>query len=237
MAHASHGPSIAALTVLVCLLHAAAFAQVKQSRNVGAFRGVQAGGALRVFIKPGSPQSVTVETDGDLQSRIITEVDGEVLKIHREKKFNWKSRGNQPVNVYLTCPELTSLDVSGATDVRGASAFVANDFRLAVSGASDVTLALSAKTLRATVSGASELTLTGRADNQRVNLSGASDYRGYGLQSHRAEVETSGSSDAQVSVDEELKVGASGASDVRYKGKPRVRNVQSSGSGSVRRAG
>ena len=226
-----------AVLAILCLLPAAAFAQVNQSRNVGTFRGVQAGGALNVFIKPGSPQSVTVETDEDLQSRIITEVVGGILKIHREKKFDWKSWRNRKVNVYLTCPELTSLDVSGATDVKSESALVANDFRLKVSGASDVTLALSAKTLRATVSGASDLTLTGRADNQQIDLSGASDYKGYGLQSHRAEVQTSGSSDAQISVDGELKAGASGASDVRYKGKPRVRNVQSSGASSVRNAG
>lgn len=223
------------LAVLTCLVGLSAYAQVKQTRNVGSFSGVDAGGALNVFIKQGATPSVVVETDQDLQDHIITEVKGGVLHIYREHQFKWNNWGRKKINVYITCTELNSLDVSGATDLKGESAFIADNFHLKASGASDVTISISAKKLSADASGASNVRLSGRADSQYIHVSGASDYEAFSLQSKQANVEASGSSDAQIAVDEDLTANVSGASDVTYKGNPKIRNVQTSGSSSIRK--
>lgn len=211
-------------------------AQTRQTRQVGAFSGLQLNGALTATVRHGSETSVVVETDADLQDKIITEVEGGVLKIHRDKKFNWKNFNHKKVKIWIVCPELTRLEVHGASEVKGESAFVAHAFNITASGASNVTLGLSTKELQAHASGASSIRLIGRADRQRIDLSGASSFQGYELESKHTEVEASGASSARVQVSEELEAQVSGASGVRYKGNPRTRNVQSSGASSIKRA-
>ena len=140
------------------------------------------------------------------------------------------------VNIYVTCPTLRAISVSGASAARGQSTFAANDFKVQASGASDISLNLKAKNLDVTCSGASDIKLSGQADRQKVNISGGSEYQAYALQSKGALVVASGASDAQVNIDGELSSTASGASDIRYKGNARVVNSRSSGASSVRAA-
>jgi hypothetical protein len=221
---------------MALVLTVTAYAQTRQTRQVDAFRGIQISGAVTATVRQGNETSVVVETDEDLQGKIITEVEGGVLKIHRDKKFNWKNFNNRKVKIFIVCPELTSLEVHGASEVKGESAFVANDFKLTVSGASNITLSLSTKDLQASASGASSIRLNGRADKQRIDLSGASSFQGFDLESKNTEVEASGASSAKVQVSEELEAQVSGASGLRYKGTPRMRNMQSSGASSIKKA-
>ncbi|GAB2772694.1 hypothetical protein HNQ93_000803 [Hymenobacter luteus] len=196
-------------------------ASAQQTRSVSSFQVIKASGAINVFLRQGAATEVKVDAPAGVLERIKTEVQGNTLAIYREKgsMLSW---GNEKVNVYITCPTLTGLEVSGASDVKSDTPFTADNFTIRASGASDVTMALNAKSLMAHASGASDLRLTGRVERQQVHLSGSSDYQAYNLQSRTAAVEASGSSDAYVAVSEELSSRTSGASDIHYKGKPRV---------------
>lgn len=213
----------------------AAQAQTRQARQTQAFTALNVSGAVNVFVKQGRETSVEVVAPEQVLPHIVTEVAGGTLKIYRDKSFNWKSLVNQKENqvkVYITCPTLSGVTASGASDVKGESAFVLDDFRIQASGASDITLQVRAKTLTVQASGASDVKLSGEAERQQVNSSGSSDYRAFELRSRAAVVNVSGASDAQVFADEELSASASGASDIRYKGAARlVSNRTSGGSG------
>ncbi|GAB3829999.1 head GIN domain-containing protein [Hymenobacter jeollabukensis] len=193
-----------------------------QLRPVGSFEQVRASGAINVVLRQG-PAEVKVEAAPSVLAQVRTEVDGNTLKIYREKSggMNWGK--SEKVTVYVTSPRLSGVEVSGASDVKGASPISAEQFSIKASGASDVTLQLTAQQLTAHASGASDIRLTGRVERQQVHVSGASDYRAYELQSQQAQVEASGASDAFVYVDGELNAHSSGASDVHYKGKARQR--------------
>lgn len=192
-----------------------------QLRPVGSFEQLRASGALNVVLRQGSATEVKVEAAPAVLASVRTVVEGNTLKVYREKTKGLSWGKAEKVTVYVTCPRLSSLDVSGASDVKGVSPFTAEQFSIRVSGASDVTLQLTARQLTAHASGASDLRLTGRVERQQVHVSGASDYRAYELQSQQAQVEASGASDAFVYVDGELDARSSGASDVHYKGKAR----------------
>jgi hypothetical protein len=213
-------------------------AQVKQSRQLAGFQMVQAGGGIDVFLTQGNTTSVVVEADNDLQGHVTTEVKGGTLVIGWESGFSWKNllSSKRKASVYVTCPRLEGLTVSGGSDARGQSTFQADKFAVTASGGSDVTLTLNAKTLTSNASGGSDLRLAGRVERQVVTVSGGSDYHAFGLQSTTAEVTANGGSDASVSVDGELKSTATGGSDLRYKGNARLVSSHSSGGGSVRRA-
>jgi hypothetical protein len=85
------------------------------------------------------------------------------------------------------------------------------------------------QTLTCSASGGSDIDLSGRVDQQTVDVSGGSYYNAFGLQSSKATVCASGSSDVSVSVDGELAANVGGGSDVRDKG------ATHSGGSSVRR--
>ncbi|WP_188555787.1 head GIN domain-containing protein [Hymenobacter glacieicola] len=193
----------------------------QQTRSVSGFQTIRASGAINVFLKQGASTEVKVDAPAELLDRIKTEVQGSTLSIYREKGLSMLL-SNQKVNVYITCPTLTGVEVSGASDVKSTTPFTADEFTIRASGASDVTMTINAKTLTATASGASDLRLTGRVERQQVQVSGSSDYQGYNLQSRTATVQASGASDAYVAVTDELSSHASGSSDIHYKGKPRV---------------
>ncbi|MCC3151945.1 head GIN domain-containing protein [Hymenobacter sp. BT770] len=225
--------AIAAVTLASCT----AQAQVKQSRQVGNFQVVQSSGGIDVYLTQGSNTKVVVEASPEAQEHVVTEVEDGTLKIGWERNYSWqnllKSKGH--VNVYITCPRLTGLALSGGADAKGESDFTADDFNLQASGGSDVKLTLTAKTLRSVASGGSDVDLAGRVDRQKVEVSGGSDYNAFALQSNTASVNASGGSDVKISVEGELNSSASGGSDVRYKGNARLVNASHSGGGSVRR--
>lgn len=206
----------------LCSVVSIAAAQAQQLRSVGTFDKLRASGACDVVLVQGATTAVKVQTESDLEKYIVTEVQNGTLLIYRDKKAPSQLFGHQKVTVYVTCPRLTSIETSGASDIKSTSTFTADDFRIQASGASDVTLRLTTKLLTVRASGASDIRLAGRAERQQVQVSGSSDYHAAELQSRTADVQASGASDAYVFVEESLNSRASGASDVHNKGKARV---------------
>ncbi|WP_019946564.1 head GIN domain-containing protein [Hymenobacter aerophilus] len=190
----------------------------QQLRQVGNFEQLSASGACDVVLTQGPTTSVKVVTEPELERYIKTEVRDGVLTIYRDKDAPRNLFNNRKVTVHVSCPRLSGLRSSGASDITSTSTFEADSFTIVASGASDITLGLNARQLTVTASGASDIKLKGRAERQQVRLSGSSDYSATGLQSRYAEVQASGSSDAYVSA-EQLKASASGASDIQNRRK------------------
>ena len=227
----SHLQTLAvAATVAFC--SCTAQAQVKQPRRLADFQVVRAGGGIDVFLTQGPTARVVVEAAADAQSHVLTEVQGGTLTIGWESGYSWKNllSKQRKVNVYVTCPRLTGLTLSGGSDAKSESTITADEFQLQASGGSDVQLTLMAKSLTSAASGGSDIDLAGRVERQRVEVSGGSDYNAFALQSATADVRASGGSDVSVSVTGELSSSASGGSEVRYKGAARLRSSASGGS-------
>lgn len=224
---------MAALSLASCT----AQAQVKRPRQLGSFQKVSSSGGIDVVLTQGSTSSVVVEAAPEAQEHLVTTVNGSTLEIGWEKNYSWRHllSNNRKVVVYITCPKLTGLSLSGGADAKGESNFSADDFRIDASGGSDVKLSLNAKMLTVQASGGSDVALTGRVERQKIDVSGGSDYNGFELKSNSASVSASGGSDVNLSVEEELSSDASGGSDIRYKGNARVSTSNSGGGSSVRR--
>jgi hypothetical protein len=210
-------------------------AQVKQTRPVAAFEAVQAGGGIDVILSQGPAAAVVVEADAAVQAEVSTTVQNGKLLIGWLHNDGWKKvlSSKRKVNVYVTCPRLTSVSMSGGSDARSESTFAADNFRVNASGGGDIKLQLNVRSLTGEASGGSDITLAGRAERQSISVGGGSDYNAFALQSQTAEVHASGGSDANVNVDGELTLNASGGSDVHYKGKGRIVSSHTSGGGEI----
>lgn len=229
---------LVALASAVAFCSCTAQAQVKQPRPLADFQTVSSSGGIDVILSQGSNTSVVVEASSEAQAHVVTEVEGGTLKISWERNYSWRDLGsnNRKANVYITCPHLAGLSLSGGANAKGETPFNSNDFAIDASGGSGIKLTLNAKTLSVQASGGSNIALVGRVESQKVDASGGSDYNGFALKSTTATVSASGGSDVNVSVDGEISSSASGGSDVRYKGSARVTHASSGGGGSVRRA-
>ncbi len=181
-----------------------------EKRDVPAFKSIDVGGAAEVEVVAGKEQSVVLEADDNILPSITTEVRGDTLHIGRkEGNFRTKNR----LRVTISVPELTGMEISGATRANA--------------------LNIRAENFKLRVSGASKVNVEGEARSLDVDLSGASNIDAENLRTERAAVDASGASKATVFVSDTLNAEASGASRVSYSGNPRNVNKDASGASSV----
>src|SRR5258708_14997973 len=151
------------ITLLLLLVSVFAFAQTKETRNVGTFTKIAFRVPGKLILKQGSPQSVVLEGDKETLSKIETDVDGNKLSIGREDRWHWMdwgSRDENRVTVYVTVKDIDGLSVSGSGDLVGDGKLSTNDLELKVSGSGSLDIEDDAKGgLDADVSGSGDINL------------------------------------------------------------------------------
>lgn len=198
------------------------------------FNGVVVNSNINLHIRQDSDWSVKLVTDNNLMDLIETEVHGDILEIKVRNNYNLDP--SKSIDAYVTAPEFRRLSASGASEIESETKIVSSGtMDIDISGASNINLDLKAPRVKAGLSGASKATLRGETKDISLNGSGASQFRCFELMAENADIDVSGSSDADVFASVNLKAESSGASNVRYKGSPSV-NSNTSGAGSVARA-
>lgn len=196
--------------------------------DVARLEGVRVGGNSRVFIRKGAPQRVEVKGQPNVLNELATEVRNGVWEI----VFNRCLRDHEPVQVYITTPELKSASVGGSGYVELEDVFESDEFDASVSGSGDIKLRLATNRLNSRISGSGTITAAGVAARHDVSISGSGSNNSFDLTSREADVDISGSGKAEVNVEEWLDVDISGSGRVYHQGSPSV-NADVSGSGKV----
>jgi len=207
-------------------------------RDLKGFTAIKASSAFDIYITQGTDEAVAVSaTDPKYIGDIKTEVTDGVLRIwfDQGKARNWNT-GKLKLKAYISIKDINKLDVSGACDVYIEGGLKLDDLKVVLSGASDVKGKLDVQKLEIDMSGASDMTVSGSAGQLNIESSGASNFKGFNLVTEFCEARASGASDIKITVNKELKVQASGASDVDYKGEAVIRDLRTSGASSVSKA-
>lgn len=202
---------------------------VTEQRPVSNFTALEVSSAFSVELSQGDAESLSIEADENLMKFIRTEVRGGVLKIYVDEPVN-SSKGLKAI---LTFKSLESMDFSGAVNVKGMNSMHFDQLEVELSGATELALDLQAASLGLDVSGASKISLAGEAKNVDADCSGASKIFAENLKTSTFSFESSGASKAEIWVTDELRVSASGASSIRYKGEVKKIKVDTSGASSV----
>jgi len=184
-----------------------------EKREAAAFSKVEAGGAVSVVLTVGDPTSVEVTTDDNLQSHILTSVEGDTLKIRMIGSIS----STKGLTISVRTPTLTDLGVSGASSVK-------------VAGVKGAAFSLN-------LSGASKATVSGQVKELEVECSGASHVETKGLDAEKVQASASGASTIEVKASRELDGTASGASTILYTGGPSKLTTNFSGASSIKAAG
>ncbi len=208
--------------------------QVREAKN---FHAIHLSSAFDVFLSQGSEEKVAVSAaDTKDLEYIKVEVKNGVLEIGWEKKGKW-GKGKKKLKAWISFKNIDDLDISGACDVDIQGTLKADDLKIDLSGASDLSGTIEViKRLTMDLSGASDAKFSGKATELKIDASGASSFKGFDFMVDYCTAEASGASDIKITVNKELSAHASGASDVDYKGSGVIRDIKTSGASSVSRS-
>jgi hypothetical protein len=206
-------------------------------RHLSGFKGIAVGGSFDVYVTQGVTESVKVEAPADKMDKIITEVNGGILKIYNKKGNDWIWGWGKHAKtvIYVTVKELNTLTVSGSGDVFFKDGISGNSLKVQVSGSGDVSGKLSVKTLESSVSGSGDIKVSGRAETSSVTVSGSGDFSARNLITASTTVRVSGSGDADVNATESINATAHGSGDIKYSGGAKKVTQSKSGSGDIHR--
>jgi len=207
-----------------------------QVRKVSNFHGVSVGSGIRLFLSQGKEQAVAVSAeDSKFIEKIITEVRDGVLKIRIENKM-WNGwRGDKKLKAYVTVTQLDYLDVSGGSVAKLADEISVNNLDADISGGSIIEGKLKGNSFKADLSGGSIATLDGSFDKASIEASGGSIFKDFSLAVNTCDVDASGGSIINISINKELKADASGGSIINYKGSGVISSVDASGGSSIKK--
>jgi hypothetical protein len=180
------------------------------------FDRLEMGSGFHINVEQGSFYSVKASGDRRNIEDLVVKTEGSTLVI---KYRNFRERRHDTF-IEITMPDLRAVTFSGGSEstVYGFSGEEVFDVHL--SGGSVCQLDVAAHRLHAVLSGASYLKARGDAEVLDADVSGASALKAYSLPVTQADLLLSGASDGEVTVSDVLRVTATGASHLVYRGNP-----------------
>jgi len=204
---------------------------VTQEEAISDFDKVDISHSFEVDIKQGEEFSVVIRVDDNLVEQLQVEKFGSTLKIGLKPDVSIVS--NATLEAEITMPELTGLDLSGASNATISGFKSTNNLTVDLSGASSLRGDIEAGDTSFDLSGSSDANLTGSGGNLTLDASGSSDVDLSDFPVADAEIDASGASTVTVNTSGRLDVNASGASNVYYLGSPSMGTIDTSGASSV----
>jgi hypothetical protein len=222
-----------------------------QLRKLPNFTSIRVSNAIELFISQSNKTEVAVSaTSEEYRNRIVTEVVGGTLIIRMaDNNSRWWKWGNENyrIKAYVSVNELYAITGSGATNIKIINGVSSEKLKINLSGASDFKGDIKAGTLLTELSGASnfkasvqanalsvkgsgacDIEVAGSGDDLILDVSGASSVKMYDYLVKGASVDASGASSVKVNVSGILKVHATGASSIDYKGTATIKDMHSS---------
>lgn len=205
-----------------------------ENRKVKEFSAIKVSAGIDLYLKMGDSESVKIVADDDIIDEVVTEVKDGTLRIYMKKNnwFNWG--GNKTRKAYVTVKELNVIHASSGSDVKSENTLKGESLDVRASSGSDVDIDIFYKDVSLDTSSGSDARLSGKVKTFKAEASSGSDIKAGDLESKICNVRASSGSDATVNVSDELYARASSGADIKYYGKPVIREVDESSGGDVR---
>ncbi|HRI60096.1 MAG TPA: head GIN domain-containing protein [Saprospiraceae bacterium] len=203
---------------------------VTETRNEKDFDGLEVSVPGKINLKHGANFKVEVQVEENLLPYLVTEVepDGN-LHIY----FSREVRDVDGLVVWVTMPELESVQMSGSAELVTDGIFEGASLDLDVSGSGEIRMNfIDYDDIDIQLSGSGYIELEGTGGELNAHVSGSGDIVALDCPVREAEVHVSGSGTVKVDVAQKLTAHISGSGDVYYQGSPVV-DSEISGSGRV----
>lgn len=177
-------------------------------------------------------ESIRIKANDNLHDKIIVRKEDNALVI-RLKRFT-SVLGNATLDAYITTNSISDFDITGASHLYLEDEWIAQNGTIELTGASEFSGALNVSNLSLDMGGASNADIYGDVDYLNADLSGSSDLRDYDLSVNRLNIELTGASDANLSVNESIEIEATSASTLSYKGNAVIDRQELSGASEIK---
>lgn len=202
-------------------------AQTNQTREVSTFNKIDATGASNIIYRQSDTLRVSVEGEANELEKIETKVSENTLFIRTKGVIK------SSIKVKISGNNLNSVSLSGASSFKTSGSIKADSLYFETSGASNVNIDVTTRIINAIASGASEVTLSGTTQNLKADVSGASSLKSYKMNAENADVTASGASSAKIFATNKMRVNATGASTIKFKGNPKEVSAEGSSSSQI----
>ena len=174
---------------------------ITETREVGAFTGVQLNDTGEVTITVGEPQSVAINAYENLLPLLVTRVEDDVLIIDLlDDDTSYIT--DTPITYTISVPSLDYVNLGGTGNIT-----IHN---------------LDNDTFTADIPGPGSVTADGTVSEQTIDISGLGSYYGFDVVSATTTITLAGPGIAQVYATDTLNATAIGKEDIVYKGDPEV---------------
>jgi len=224
------------LLIIVCatFISGSVQAEGRQKRDITGFHGVSVSSGIDLYLIQKNVEEVYVEADSEDLDKIITKVEGGILKIYVKERSWFNLDWNQHKRkVIVSFKELDKLQASAGSDVNADGVLKLKELDMDVSSGSDIKIELEAEKLTVESSSGSDVQVKGSVNILQAGASSGSDINASELKSKKCTASVSSGSDIKVNVSDDLDANASSGGDISYSGNPRSKNINESSGGDV----
>lgn len=198
-------------------------------RNISSANRIKCSGSYDVQLTQGSPTTVKIEADQNLQSYIVTDVNGDELSIHSQHDVNLDP--TQKIKVYITTNKLEGFQLNGDGNVTTTNKFTGGDhLDLGIAGSGNMHFDVNTPSINSSISGTGDIYISGETRESKINIAGSGNYHADDLKSESARVDIAGTGDAHLFAENALDIHIAGVGNVYYKGNPSItQNIAGTG--------
>lgn len=204
---------------------------VTKTRTTENYNGVSVGSSFDVVLFKGKEGNITIEGEENIIPYIITEVDGDLLKVKYKKNTNINTTKRLTVSVPFKYIEKVSLGGSG--NIKSEDVIKTNELAIGLGGSGNIKLMIDAREVTAKIGGSGNIKIGGTAEELECSIAGSGSVKAYELKTNIATVTIAGSGNVRTTVSNRIKAKVVGSGNVYYKGNPSKIDSRSVGSGDV----
>ena len=203
---------------------------IKEKRDItNPFEKIASSSGITVIVEQGSPASVEVETDDNIQQYVITKVENGTLVVKVEGSIHTES----PINVSIKMPLIKGLESSSGSTISSKNTLRGTEISLTSSSGGEIEAVLEYEKVSCDSSSGSNITVSGKALNLQTSTSSGSEINAEELASNEIIADASSGSFTKVKPIVKLKGTASSGSSITYYQTPKTLIKTESSGGSV----
>ena len=203
---------------------------IKEKRDItNPFEKIASSSGITVIVEQGSPASVEVETDDNIQQYVITRVENGRLIVKIDGNIHTESS----INVSIKTPRIRGLESSSGSTISSKNTLRGTEISLTTSSGSEIEAVLEYEKVSCDSSSGSNITVSGKALNLQTSTSSGSEINAEELASNEIIADASSGSFTKVKPIVKLKGTASSGSSITYYQTPKTLIKTESSGGSV----
>ena len=200
-----------------------------EDRNISSdFTAIKVSQGIQVYLTQGNDIDLSVEADENIMDLLVTEVEGETLKIYFDKNVSRATK-----NIYLTAKDINKIKTSSGARVKGENTLKTNSLTLNSSSGSSISLDLVADSVESDTSSGASMKLSGTTNDFDGDASSGSHINASNLESEISRVDVSSGANIDVFASEKITAHASSGGDIDYSGNPKTVSKSKSSGGSI----